>query len=182
MNPPSVAVLGVVAFSGTGKTTLLQGLIPLLVQRGLRVGVIKHTHHDFEIDQPGKDSYALRQAGARQTLISSTQRWAVIGETPEQTRPPELEQMLQHLDTRELDLVLVEGFKYARLPKLELRREALGKPLLYPEDPDIIALVTDTGSTQQHPIPVLDLNNPEQILAFILARLPHDCGDKTDMA
>lgn len=161
-------VLGFVASSGTGKTTLLKQLIPLLKARGLQLALIKHTHHQFDIDTPGKDSYELRQAGAEQVMVASSRRWALMVETPNQIDDPQLDSLIQHLDSSALDLILVEGFKHAAIPKIELHRPVLKKPLLCPEDPDIIAIASDTPLTQQIDLPVLALNNPEAIADFIV--------------
>ncbi len=160
-------LLGFVAFSGTGKTTLLKQLIPLLKQQKLKIGLIKHAHHRFDIDIPGKDSYELRKAGADQVLVASQQRWAMITETPVQKDDPALSDMLAHLDQSELDLVLVEGFKHVAFPKLELHRPALGHPLLFPHDADILAIATDAPLQQKTALPVLDINRPETIADFI---------------
>jgi molybdopterin-guanine dinucleotide biosynthesis adapter protein len=160
-------VLGIAAFSGTGKTTLLIQLIPLLKRHGLRIGVIKHSHHNFTIDHPGKDSYRLREAGANPIMLSSKYRRAVITEH-EQPVEPVLSDQLDHLDQSHLDLVIVEGFKRERFPKIELHRPSLGKPLLYPVDDSIIAIATDSILAPQPNIPVLDINRPDQIAAFIL--------------
>ena len=122
-------MLGFVAFSGTGKTTLLKQLIPILKARGLHLALIKHTHHQFDIDTPGKDSYELRQAGAEQVMVASRRRWALMVETPNQNDDPPLESLIDHLDTKALDLILVEGFKHAAVPKIELHRPILNKPL-----------------------------------------------------
>jgi len=161
----TIPVLGFAAFSGTGKTHLLKELINAFHARGIRVGIIKQSHHDFEIDVPGKDSYELRKAGAKQTLISSPFRWALIEENPE----PEttLASLIKRLDHTVLDIILVEGFKHEPFAKIELHRNSLGKPLLYPEDNNIIAIATDSVNNDHHPIPGLDLNNPQQIMDFI---------------
>lgn len=161
-------LLGFVAFSGTGKTTLLKQLIPLLKARGLQLAVVKHTHHQFDIDTPGKDSYELRQAGAEQVMVASRRRWALMVETPNQVEDPQLDSLIQQLDSAALDLILVEGFKHAAIPKIELHRPALQKPLLCPEDPDIIAVASDVPLSQQIDLPVLALNNPEAIADFIM--------------
>jgi len=161
-------VLGFVAFSGTGKTTLLKQLIPILKARGLHLALIKHTHHQFDIDTPGKDSYELRQAGAEQVMVASRRRWALMVETPNQIDDPQLESLIQQLDTTALDLILVEGFKHTAVPKIELHRPAFNKPLLFPKDPDIIALASDAPLTQQIDLPVLALNNPEAIADFVM--------------
>jgi molybdopterin-guanine dinucleotide biosynthesis protein B len=162
-----VPVLGFAAFSGTGKTTLLKRLIPLLKCRGLRVGLIKHGHHDFEIDYPGKDSYELRHAGASPVMLSSSRRRAVITEHAS-AGEPSLAGELAHFDQTGLDLILVEGFKAETFPKIELHRPALGKPLLFPGDAGIIAVATDGELPVEPGIPRLDINDPEQIARFIL--------------
>jgi molybdopterin-guanine dinucleotide biosynthesis protein B len=164
-----VPILGFCAFSGTGKTTLLCNLIPQLRADGLRIGVVKHAHHSFDIDHPGKDSYELRKAGASQMLIASRHRQARIIETPNNENEPSLADALDGLDYSQLDLVLVEGFKHARLAKIELHRPALHKSLLYPDDPDIIALASDTPMDTGPSGPVwLDLNDTRAIANFIL--------------
>lgn len=160
-------LLGFAAFSGTGKTTLLTALIPLLTARGLRIGVIKHAHHSFDVDQPGKDSYVLRQSGAAKVMVASGRRWALMTETPQQTEV-RLHTLLHELNQDDLDLVLVEGFKNESFPKIELHRPALGQPLLFPNDENIVAIATDA------PVPadtagrvVLDLNNVDGIADFV---------------
>jgi molybdopterin-guanine dinucleotide biosynthesis protein B len=162
-----VPLLGFAAFSGTGKTTLLKKLIPLLTARGLKVGLIKHSHHAFEIDRPGKDSYELRQAGANPVMLSSSHRRAIMTEH-RPAREPTLNEELLHFEQTGLDLILVEGFKRERFPKIELHRPALGKPLLFPEDDTIIAIATDIAPAVEPTIPRLDINDPEQIARFIL--------------
>lgn len=164
-----VPVLGFVACSGTGKTTLLVRLLPLLRQRGLRIGMVKHAHHNFEIDHPGKDSYELRHAGASQMLIGSRQRWALITETPENEDAP-LQHYLDRLDQSRLDLILVEGFKPDDIPKIELHRSSLGNPLIYHETGNVIAIAHDAPASLPVACTQLDLNNPEQIAAFIVDR------------
>ncbi len=162
-------VVGFAAYSGTGKTTLLIRLLRLFTARSLRVGVVKHAHHTFEIDYPGKDSYELRQAGASQVLVGSRQRWALMAEMPEPVDSA-LAYHLDHLDRTALDLVLVEGFKPESIPKIELHRPSLGNPLIYLDDPDVIALATDTPLAKAPPLPLLDLNDAEEIAAFIIDR------------
>lgn len=164
-NPLPIPVLGFAAWSGTGKTTLLSRVLPILRQAGLRCALLKHAHHSFDIDQPGKDSYELRKAGADQVLIASRWRWALMVES-ERERDPPLDEMLQRLDPAQADIVLVEGFKHERMPKIELHRPALGRPLLYPDDPDIIAIASD--EPLETPLPRLDLNDPAAIAAFIV--------------
>ena len=161
-----IPVLGFTAASGTGKTTLLTQIIPILKQNGLRIGIIKHSHHDFDIDQPGKDSFRLRKAGASPVLLVSRYRRAIITElTAEQE--PRLDQQLQQFDPSELDLILVEGFKAEKFPKIELHRPALAQPLLYPNDSDIIAIATDKVLETPAYLTQLDLNRPEMIAAYI---------------
>jgi molybdopterin-guanine dinucleotide biosynthesis protein MobB len=169
-NSPAVPVLGFAAYSGVGKTTLLTQLLPLLCERGVCVGMIKHAHHRFDIDKPGKDSFELRKAGAQQMLVTSGQRWALMVER-EYEHEPRLEEHIAHLDHSTLDLVLVEGFKQARFPKIELHRPSLAKPLLFPQDEDIIAVATDSPLILPPHIEALDLNNPGRVAAFICERL-----------
>ena len=159
-------LLGFAAYSGTGKTTLLVRLIPFLQQRGVRVALIKHAHHDFEIDKPGKDSYELRRAGARQVLVASERRSALMTDYVE-PREPRLEELVDQLNLDAVDLVLVEGFRHLRYPKIELHRPAQKHPLLYREDDSIIAVATDLP-VNTDPLQRLDLNNPIEIGEFIL--------------
>jgi len=164
-------VLGFAAFSGTGKTTLLAKLLPLLNAQGLRVGIVKHTHHKFDIDHPHKDSYILRKAGAAQIAIASRKRTAIIIEHQDNRHEPSLNEALQGLETNKLDVVLVEGFKQEAFAKIELHREALERPYLYPNDAMIIALASDTSDAlppNTDALTMLDINNPEQIVAFIV--------------
>ncbi len=164
-----IPLLGFSAHSGTGKTTLLRHLLPLLKRHELRIGVIKHAHHSFDIDHPGKDSYELRKAGADQMLIVSRRRMALIRELPDRDSDPCLEEALAGLNPDGLDLLLVEGHKHAAFPKIELHRSALGKPLLHPDDPHIIAIASD--APVQSALPRLDLNQPQQIVDFILRHI-----------
>ncbi len=173
MNTPRLPTprLGFAAYSGTGKTTLLIRLIPLLIEHGLRLGIIKHSHHDFEIDNPAKDSYKLHHAGAQQTLLTSKYRSALISER-QPVQEPDLEQEYARLDHDRLDLVLVEGFRHvSSLPRIELNRPSLGRPFLFPGEDTIIALATDTPVDA--PLPVLDINSPQAIADFILDWLEH---------
>jgi molybdopterin-guanine dinucleotide biosynthesis protein B len=159
-------MIGFAAYSGTGKTTLLLKLIPLLTARGLRLAVIKHSHHDFEIDEPGKDSYELHHAGSEQTLLTSKYRSALITEN-HPPREPVLSEQVQKLDLSEIDLVLVEGFRHeSSLTRIELHRPALGKPFLFSQDQSIIALASD--EPLEIDIPLLDINNPAQIADFVI--------------
>ena len=170
MTTKSPPRLGFCAYSGTGKTTLLTALLPLLKARNVKVGVIKHAHHAFDTDQPGKDSYELRKAGARQMLVSSARRRALITELDEGEAEAGLEDLISQLDHNDLDLILIEGFKHVAFPKIELHRPELGKPLMYPEDKNVIALATKGASPADAAIPVLNLDKPDEILDFILDR------------
>jgi len=165
----SKPVLGICAYgSGAGKTTLLIRLIPLLRQRNIRVSVIKHSHHNFEIDHPRKDSYRLREAGAVQMMLGSSRRWALMTEIPD-INPAMLEKtlagLLPHLDASLSDMVLVEGFRQESIPKIEVHRPALGMPLLAPDDPLVVAVASDQAVPCA--VPVLDLNQPATIADFI---------------
>jgi molybdopterin-guanine dinucleotide biosynthesis adapter protein len=160
-------VIGFAAFSGTGKTTLLKSLIPLFRAGGLRPGVVKHAHHQVEFDVPGKDSYELRKAGAGQVLLASERRWALMAEEPMGVEL-ELPELLDRLDHRVLDLVLIEGFRHLPFAKIELHRTSLGKPLLFETDESIIALASDSPIGRPCPLPQLDLNDPPAIADFIL--------------
>ncbi|MGL5947668.1 MAG: bifunctional molybdopterin-guanine dinucleotide biosynthesis adaptor protein MobB/molybdopterin molybdotransferase MoeA [Aeromonas sp.] len=164
-----VSVLGFAAWSGTGKTTLLEQLIPALVARGVRLGVLKHAHHDFDTDQPGKDSYRLRKAGAAQVMAASRYRHALICETP--AAEPSFAALRQKFDERTLDLLLIEGFKAEDYPKIELHRAALGKPWLYPDDRRIIALASDVPPAAPCALPLLDLNEVSALTDFVCAWL-----------
>jgi len=164
-----IPIIGFSAFSGTGKTTLLRKLIPLLTAKGIRVGMVKHSHHDIDVDHPGKDSYVLRKAGASQMVLASPKRTSIIIEHPEED-DSRLFNALRGLQTEKLDLVLVEGFKHEKLPKIELHRKELGKPLLYPEDSNIIAVVTDYKLEDSKTSPTkLRLEQPQEIADFIIS-------------
>lgn len=161
-------VLGFAAYSGTGKTTLLTQLIPLLRERGIRIAMVKHAHHRFDVDIPGKDSYELRKAGAAQMLICSRHRFALMTDL-EEDQEPVLSEYLDHLDTDSADLVLVEGFKAECFPKIELHRPSLGKDLIFPDDEHIIAIATDDPDEIETDLPLLPLNQPQLIAEFILS-------------
>lgn len=163
----SIPILGFSAYSGTGKTTLLRQIIPALKQRGLRISVIKHAHHDFDLDFPGKDSYELRKSGADQTVICTMTRMAMITEFAGPADEPELQQLVASLDTSRADIVLVEGYKDVRFPKIELHRAALRKPFLYQNDDSVIAIACDAQPPAGIAIPVLDINDIDAIARFI---------------
>lgn len=158
------AILAISAYSGTGKTTLLQQIIPLLKQQNIKVGAIKHSHHDIDIDIPGKDSYLLRKAGANQTIVACDQRWAMVTETPDSSL--DLNALIKQFDPENTDLILVEGFKEEPLPKLALFREAVGKPFEDLIDPYVIALASDKHYAVS--VPLLDINDIDSIVKFII--------------
>lgn len=154
---------GIAGFSGSGKTTLLEKLIPRITSRGLKVSVIKHAHHGFDIDKPGKDSYRHREAGATEVLLACGERWALMHELRAE-REPALDDLLARLAP--CDLVLVEGFKNEPIPKLEVYRPANGKPPLYPQRSDIVAVATDAEIDTG--LPRLDIDDADAIADFIL--------------
>jgi molybdopterin-guanine dinucleotide biosynthesis protein B len=159
-------IFGIAGWSGSGKTTLLVRLLPELTRRGVRVSTVKHAHHAFDVDQPGKDSWEHRQAGATEVMVGSANRWALMHEhrgAPEAT----LEELLARMSP--VDLVLVEGFKRHAHPKLEVHRPALGKPLLAPDDPHVVAVASD-APVPGLLVPLLDLGRPAAIADFILAQ------------
>ena len=160
-------ILGFCAYSGTGKTTLLSQLIPILRNRGIQVGVIKHAHHNFEMDREGKDSFRFRQAGATEVMLASSRRWVLLHENSEEA-DPDPEELLQRMNLDHLDLILVEGFKHHMLPKIEIHRPSLGRDMMHPDLPGIIALASDETPSDNLDIPWLDLNHPEKIAEFII--------------
>lgn len=177
MDDLKIPVVGFCAYSGTGKTTLLKQLLPLLREKNLHIGVIKHSHHDFEIDYPGKDSYELRHAGAEQMLIASRHRIVHITELSGRDDAPALEEMIARLDHDSLDLILVEGYRTEKFPKIELHRPSLGKPLIFPQDQSVIAVASDEPFVEETLVEgrdmptLLDLNRPTQIADFILSNI-----------
>ncbi|MBI0677213.1 molybdopterin-guanine dinucleotide biosynthesis protein B [Citrobacter koseri] len=161
-----IPLLGIAAWSGTGKTTLLKKLIPALCARGVRPGLIKHTHHNMDVDKPGKDSYELRKAGAAQTLVASQQRWALMTETPEE---PELDltYLVSRMDASKLDIVLVEGFKHEAVAKILLFRQGCGHEAEeLTIDEHVIAVASDIPLSLD--VPLLNINDIPQIATFVL--------------
>ena len=156
-------VFGFAGYSGSGKTTLIEQLIPRFVQAGLRVSLIKHAHHAFDIDKPGKDSYRHREAGATEVLVTSDRRWVLMHELRDEMQPSLEEQLARFAPC---DLVLVEGFKRAAIPKLEVYRPSFERPLLHPEDANIVAIAAD--APVQTALPLLDLNDVDAIAEFII--------------
>jgi len=161
-----VKTIGIAGFSGSGKTTLIEKVIPLLVAGGLRVSLVKHAHHEFDVDQPGKDSWRHRHAGCAEVLITSSRRWALMHELrggPE----PSLQDQLKHLAP--CDIVIIEGFKHAEMPKIEVHRRDGHTPLIHPEDAHVVAVATDerldTG------LPQLDLDDAAAVARFIIQHL-----------
>jgi molybdopterin-guanine dinucleotide biosynthesis adapter protein len=157
-------IIGLAGWSGSGKTTLLAKVIPSIVARGLKVSTLKHAHHAFDVDQPGKDSHTHRMAGATEVLVSSANRWALVHEL-RGAAELSLEALLDKLSP--VDLVLVEGYKRQPHPKLEIYRASLGKPPLHPDDPAIIGIASDQPLPAA-PIPVIDLDDVEQVTEFLI--------------
>jgi molybdopterin-guanine dinucleotide biosynthesis protein B len=156
-------IIGFAGFSGSGKTTLLEKVLPLLTARGLRVSVIKHAHHKFDIDKPGKDSFRHREAGASEVMVVSGFRWALMHELVNETEPS-FEDLCSRLSP--CDLVIVEGYKYSTIPKFEVHRSVTGHPHLYRDDQNIIALVSDVRCDIA--LPQIDINAPQEVADFIV--------------
>jgi molybdopterin-guanine dinucleotide biosynthesis protein B len=164
-------IFGFAGYSGSGKTTLIEKLIPLFVQRGLRVSLIKHAHHTFDVDQPGKDSFRHRHAGCTEVLVTSSRRWALMHElrgAPE----PTLKEQMERLSP--CDLLLVEGFKHEPISKLEVYRAEVGESMIHPHDSNVVAIASDAKVDSQ--LPQLDLNAPEAIAAFVLKHVGLEQG------
>ena len=159
-------VLGIVGWSGSGKTTLIERMIPLLRDRGLTVSTVKHAHHGFDMDRPGKDTFRHREAGAHEVLVASSNRWALLHE--HSGAEPLLPDLLGKLD--QVDLVLVEGFKTHPFPKLEVHRPALGKPAIWPSEQDVVAVASDADlpGCDRH---VLDLNDRDAVAEWVAGLL-----------
>lgn len=162
---PAMRMIGLAGWSGAGKTTLLVKVIPVLVGRGLRVSTLKHAHHQFEIDRPGKDSYEHRLAGASEVLVGSAGRWALMHELRDEPEPT-LPELLRRLSP--VDLVIVEGYKRDSHPKLEVHRSEVGKPLLHPDDPAIVAVAADSALPQAR-VPVVGLDDIDAVVDILLA-------------
>jgi molybdopterin-guanine dinucleotide biosynthesis protein B len=159
-------IFGFAGWSGSGKTTLIEKLIPLFVQRGLKVSLVKHAHHSFDVDQPGKDSYRHRHAGSKEVLVTSSKRWVLMHElrgAPE----PGFDELIRQISP--CDLLLVEGFKREKLPKLEVYRASVGESLIHPQDPDVVAIASDQRVETR--LPQLDLNDAPAIASFILKQV-----------
>ena len=164
-------IIGLAGWSGSGKTTLVTAVIPVLVKRGLKVATVKHAHHEFDTDQPGKDSWLHRQAGASEVAIVSSRRWAIVHELGAEPETP-LAELLAKLSP--VDLVIVEGFKRHSHPKLEVYRAAVGKPLLHPDDDCVVAIATDAPLPQAQ-VPVVMLGDVEAIANVLQAEaMPRD--------
>jgi molybdopterin-guanine dinucleotide biosynthesis protein B len=161
-----VKVLGFAGWSGSGKTTLIEKLIPLLVKRGLRVSLLKHAHHSFDVDVPGKDSYRHRHAGAAEVLVTSSRRWVLMHEL-RGAQEPAFEEQVRHISP--CDLLIVEGYKFAPIPKLEVWRAETGEGMLHPKDSNIVAVATDSKVDTR--LPLLDLNDAAAIADFIVQHL-----------
>ena len=166
--PGSMKIIGLAGWSGSGKTTLIVQLIPALVRRGLRVSTMKHAHHAFDVDKPGKDSYEHRAAGATEVMIGSGKRWALMHELREEAEPDSLS-LMQHMT--QVDLLIIEGWKAEGHEKIEIHRPAHGKALIQPDDPKVVAVACD-AELPGLPVPRLDLNDVEAIADFIVAH----CG------
>lgn len=171
MGADGTPVIGFVGRSGSGKTTLLKRLVPILSAGGLRVGYLKHAHHTFDLDKPGKDSFEIRNAGAAQTLLASRERWALQVENAVKGVDPDLQEMLGRFESDSLDMVVVEGFKNARLPKIEVYRAACAEAPLFPADEDIVAIVTDDPLPGDGSPPVLSPDDVDGIAEFVLKQL-----------
>ena len=159
-------LFGFAGWSGSGKTTLIERLVPRLAARGLTVSLVKHAHHSFDVDQPGKDSWRHRQAGCTEVLVTSAMRWALVHELRGQSELA-LDEAIARISP--CDLLLVEGFKAAAVPKLEIWRESLGEPLLFPDDPHIRAIATDDPGRFAGRLTVFALDEIDAIATFVLA-------------
>jgi molybdopterin-guanine dinucleotide biosynthesis protein B len=159
-------VIGIAGYSGSGKTTLIERVIPILVREGLAVSLVKHAHHEFDVDRPGKDSWRHREAGCTEVLVSSSRRWALMHELREAAEPT-LSDQLKHLSA--CDVVIVEGYKREPIPKLEVHRKAAQAPLLHPGDPHVFAIATDEPLETR--LPQLPLDDAQAVAAFLVRHL-----------
>ncbi len=159
-------IIGIAGYSGSGKTTLIEKVIPLLVKAGLRVSLIKHAHHEFDLDHPGKDSHRHRMAGASEVLITSSNRWALMHELRGAAEPT-LDEQLKHLAP--CDLVIVEGWKHHAIPKIEVHRKLSEKPLLFPEDTSVIAVASDESLATE--LPQFALDDAQSVTKFMIKYL-----------
>jgi molybdopterin-guanine dinucleotide biosynthesis adapter protein len=159
-------VIGIAGYSGSGKTTLIEKVIPVLVREGLKVSLVKHAHHEFDVDQPGKDSYRHRHAGCTEVLVSSSERWALMHEL-RGAAEPSLQEQLKVLSP--CDLVIVEGYKKEPIPKIEVHRRAGHTQLLHPDDPHVVAVATDEPLDTK--LPLIDLEDPAAVARFIITHL-----------
>jgi len=160
-------IIGFAGYSGVGKTTILTQVIKILSAKGYKISVIKHAHHNFDIDKPGKDSYELRKSGAQEVLVSSKTRWVVIHENYEE-KECNLNELIEKINPDNVDIIIVEGFKNEKFPKIEIYRKGISKTKLHERDNNIIAVATDKPSIIDTKINILNLNNPDQISEFII--------------
>ncbi|MFC1674079.1 molybdopterin-guanine dinucleotide biosynthesis protein B [Pseudomonadota bacterium] len=160
-------IIGLIGWSGSGKTTLVSDLIPNLIDRGLSVSTMKHTHHDFDMDQPGKDSYRHREAGAEEVLLTSARRWALLHELRDE---PEYDMEALIAKMAPVDVLLIEGFKSHGFPKIEVNRPSRGKSVIAREDDTVIAVASDEDIANLN-VPLLDLNDIEAIAEFIVRQI-----------
>ncbi len=159
-------IIGIAGYSGSGKTTLIEKVIPLLVEEGLRVSLVKHAHHEFDVDQPGKDSYRHRHAGASEVLLSSSKRWVMMHELRGAAEPGLQDQLRLF---KPCDLVIVEGYKNEPIPKIEVRRRGSNTPAIYPDDSHVVAVATDDVLDTE--LPQLDVNDGDSVARFIIQHL-----------
>jgi molybdopterin-guanine dinucleotide biosynthesis protein MobB len=172
--PDAPPVIGLVGSSGSGKTTLIERLVPILRSSGRRVGVLKHARPGFDVDQPGKDSFRAREAGAAQVLVASHRRWALMADEEEPADEPRLAQLVSRFTPGAVDLVLAEGFAHEAYAKIEVYRPALGRaPKCWPADPTVVAVATDAAALPLCRVLQLDLNDPRTIGDFILSWIGH---------
>ena len=160
-------IIGFAGYSGVGKTTILTQVIKILSAKGYKISVIKHAHHNIDIDKPGKDSYELRKSGAQEVLVSSKTRWVVIHENYEE-KECNLNELIEKINPDNVDIIIVEGFKNEKFPKIEIYRKGISKTKLHERDNNIIAVATDKPSIIDTKINILNLNNPDQISEFII--------------